>query len=707
MIGLADGTILLRDLATGAERQRLQEHRAPVASLSLAAAGGRMASGDEGGVVKVWQAESDGAWVCLRTMAIDRMGVPNDKVIRSAAEPVSVVLSSDGKWLFISSINQPGVALWDLTRGTRSRTFEAPAAGTLGGLALSPDGQFLAAKYKRDRILVWEVANGALKHNIPSDVGAVIDLVFSGNGHYLAYVGESGGDLLGVPGFQRLSFARFGFSTSVRFSPDEKMVAFVDTQNGAIRLWEFATNREAAVLKQPGVDVIRFSKDGQFLVGGEPWNLMVRIWDLAAAREKLAIGAHVGGAPGLAFSPDGRHLASAGKDRAVRIWDPADGRLVHELTGFRGEVETIAFNPDGSLLATGDWSGGIRFWQVPSWHELPAPKHPLGPTIWACAFSPDGRYFAACGQGGFVLWKMVASAPAGRANSRLVLEPVARRSDQQISSLAFSPAGNLLAWTAGQRLHLWDVSNSQSYPFPPLMVNVAQRNLAFSRDGKLLALIRHGGVPEVWNVVTRKRVYPSSPDDFRGARERGLGGIVALSPDDTWLAVSGAITIWDLRRRELLLALPQEQSVNWALAWSPDRQRLAAGFSDGSLVIWNIPRIRAQLAEIGLDWHDSPAPRRLPSRPSPQVNRYRWKPPGCSCWSSSAPPRRPWPPWETFAGSISPPWMAPIGMRESPSCSTIPRPVRPTRSGSAPRRMPRAGSSSPDRSISLITMALA
>jgi hypothetical protein len=132
------------------------------------------------------------------------------------------------------------------------------------------------------------------------------------------------------------------------------------------------------------------------------------------------------------------------------------------------------------------------------------------------------------------------------------------------------------------------------------------RNLAFCRDGKLLAFIRQGGVPEVWNVITRQRVYPSGPDDFRGARERGHGGVVALSPDDTWLAADGAITIWDLHRRELVLALPEDQGVNWALAWSPDRQRLAAGFSDGSLVLWNIPRIRAQLAQIGLDWQDAP-----------------------------------------------------------------------------------------------------
>jgi WD40 repeat protein len=366
-------------------------------------------------------------------------------------------------------------------------------------------------------------------------------------------------------------------------------------------------------LKQADVEVIRFSKDGRFLLGSERWHgTMVRIWDLAAAREKLVIGAHVGGTPGLAFSPDGRHLASAGKDRTVRIWDPASGRLVHELTGFRGPVETVAFSPDGSLLATGDWSGGIRFWQVPSWQELPALKHPLGPIIWACAFSPDGRYFAACGHGGLLLWKVVASTAAGRANSRMVLEPVARQSGQHISSLAFSPVGNLLAWTPryGARLRLWDVGNSQPYPFPPLVANVFLRNLAFRRDGNLLAFIRQGGVPEVWNVVTRQQIYPSGPNDFRGARERGLGGVIGLSPDDAWLAVQGAvqgaITIWDLRRRELVLALPEEHGHNWSLAWSPDGQRLAAGFSDGSLVLWNIPRIRAQLAQIGLDWHDAP-----------------------------------------------------------------------------------------------------
>jgi WD40 repeat protein/serine/threonine protein kinase len=598
-LGLEDGALLLRDQATGMTIARLQEHKASVGSLSFDASGNRMASADSTGTVKVWQANSESGWVCLRTISIDQRS------------PCSVVLTSDGESLVSYASPQPAVTLWKLADGTRTTTFKLPGPGTLRGLALSPDNMLLAAGYndKQDhRILAWDVPRGELQHNVASELGRVLDIAFSGNGKYLAYGGDEGGAVLSAPRLQPLHLVRFGPADSVHFSPDSMILALA--LGPELRLWEVTTNQEVAVLRSPWTNWVRFSKDGQALLAAS--DRTVRIWNLAAAREKLILREHVGGVPTVAFSPDGKFLASAGKDRAVRIWDPATGRLVHKLTGFDEAVETVAFSPDGALLATGDWAGGIRFWQIPTWQELPVLHHPLGPEIWACAFSADGRLFAACGQGGLVVWKVRPHPVGADPDVEPLLQQVARPSDRLVTSLCVSPDGNFLAWTTyestgrlGRDLHLWDVSNSRPYPFPALKTNGFVRNMAFYRDGKHLAFIRRDGPPEVWNVVTKEKLYPSGPDDFRGASERGLISAVALSPDDAWLAVQAmrpSICIWDMQKRELLLALPERHDYVWGMAWSPDRALLAAGFSDGTLVIWNIPKIRAQLAELGLDW---------------------------------------------------------------------------------------------------------
>src|SRR5262249_40514790 len=164
----------------------------------------------------------------------------------------------------------------------------------------------------------------------------------------------------------------------------------------------------------------------------------------------------------------------------------------------------------------------IRFWQVDSWQELPPPPHPLGPWIWACAFSRDGRFFAASGNRGVILWKIGASPADRRPEFGLLLHQVARLSQLDAWDISFSPDGTLVAWSGspGPRLHLWDVANSRAYLFPPLRVNSMARCLAFYRDGKHLAFIRKGGMPEVWNVVTKERVAPSGRGEFQGARER-------------------------------------------------------------------------------------------------------------------------------------------------------------------------------------------
>jgi WD40 repeat protein len=140
-------------------------------------------------------------------------------------------------------------------------------------------------------------------------------------------------------------------------------------------------------------------------------------------------------------------------------------------------------------------------------------------------------------------------------------------------------------------------------------------SLAFHSPSGQLGFIGPGLLPEFWDIASGQRAFSFGGDGFELASSQdlfggvvrgsggGRGGIMALSLDGSWLAQNGTmVRVWDVEKRELLLVLPEEPSVPWCFAWSPDRKLLAVGSPDGGLQIWNMPIIRSQLAEIGLDW---------------------------------------------------------------------------------------------------------
>jgi WD40 repeat protein len=126
------------------------------------------------------------------------------------------------------------------------------------------------------------------------------------------------------------------------------------------------------------------------------------------------------------------------------------------------------------------------------------------------------------------------------------------------------------------------------------------KSIAFLPDSRHLALIGPLGLPEVWDVATGEQVWAFSGETYEG----GIGiGIIALSADGAWLAQSAmAPRVWDLENKRLLFVLPEGRVRSTCFAWSPNKERLAIGYADGELVIWNVPKMRAHLAKIGLDW---------------------------------------------------------------------------------------------------------
>jgi hypothetical protein len=285
------------------------------------------------------------------------------------------------------------------------------------------------------------------------------------------------------------------------------------------------------------------------------------------------------------------------KDRTVRAWDPAGGRPLRTLSGHPGEVEAVAFSPDGSLLATGDLAGKLRVWDAQSWDLLTEANHGEPPgQIWRLQFGPQGEYLAAAG--GHVAGWTVRAAPGRVALERLFTLGIVPGSPGMIDLAARPGAPELVFLNRGGRLYSYDLSRADE-PRLVLHARVALRSLHFTPAGDRLTLITSGGTLGLWNWPEKKT------HDTRLRAES-----VALSADGRWAAVGQGgrkVAVVELPSGREVLALPAEGSDVWCLAWAPDGNRLAAGLSDGAVVVWDLEQVRARLAEFGLG---SPSTRR-------------------------------------------------------------------------------------------------
>jgi WD40 repeat protein len=237
---------------------------------------------------------------------------------------------------------------------------------------------------------------------------------------------------------------------------------------------------------------------------------------------------------------------------------------------------------------------------VPSLRELTEPI-PLGAVGQSCvAFSPDGSIVAASGGDGLGVWILGHDGPGHNARSGLSLERIGREPGGPSPYLCFSPDGTRIAWVDDfQTVKLWDVARRRAIPFRGPALFARWQSLGFLRDGRHLVMITQDRVAEVWDVDAGRRVFTL------GAAGEFAKSHVALSPDGRWFAgdhTTSAVAVWDVERWRRLFVLPEEHAPIAHLAWGPDGSRLAVGMKDGRVILWDLPQIRARLAELGVDW---------------------------------------------------------------------------------------------------------
>ncbi len=545
----------------------------------------------------------------------------------------AVAYSPDGKYLAVAG-QRNTLLLLDAASGKVVRTFRGHGFPVVA-VAFSPDGRRLASgsladdQYK-DELRVWDPADGREVFTVPGQHGGVTALAFSPDGARLA-IGEgnlrpSGKTANAVRVLDAATGAavhtlrsQIAMVNGVAFSPDGRTLVasgsyLLGSLNALARVlaWEADTGKELPPFPAghgPGVTGLAFSPDGKYLATAGR-DHTARVWDVATRRAVLTYYGHETALSGVAFSPDGGQVASAGLDRAVHIWDAATGKRRRTLLGHASAVFGLAYAPDGRRLASCAYSpawelgGELKVWDLTEEQAFRARQAHSG-LLTGLALSADGRRLASTGFDGAVrLWDADTLGPLwGHGLTR------------GVNKVAFSLDGKLLAARGSdRRLTAWDVATSGKVhklggPMPGLW------SVAFSPDGRRLAAETGGnifaegeGEITVWDLATEQKV----------ATLRGRS--VTFSPDGRRLAFGRrkTVVVHDLETRRDLLALGTHTTEVLVVAFDRDGGRIASGDRDRRVRLWDaatgrpLRELRGHTGSVwGLAFH--PGGRRLAS----------------------------------------------------------------------------------------------
>jgi WD40 repeat protein len=432
--------------------------------------------------------------------------------------------------------------------------------------------------------------NGHMLGQAISPLGAVYDLKFTPDGRHLIAGCEEGVVIWQVHGMVVRSFFRAGNVFSVDVHSGGRLLATCGQQ---IELWSFTSHLRLAAFQppQPGI-AVEFDADGKLLcaVGA---GAVLRAWPVMETPEKRSLDGHGAGVPTVAFSPEGRRLATGSKDGTARLWELASGKLLHTFPSPVTPIEAVAFSPDGAWLATGDVAGTVRIWDTRSGKQLAnciSRGRPPG-QVWQLQFAPQGKYLAAGGGQGLAVWEI------RRTHQGTTMPPFLRvvppDSNRTVYDLAIHPAGRELVFLnyAG-RLYRQELAPGAGPRPVDVPTRLQLRGLHFDRDGKRLTFAGRNGAIGVWDWTTGKMQLTCQ-------RASCLG----LDGAGRWVATSGptrSVLVYDLKTSRQHVTLPPEEADVWSTAWSPDGTRLAAGLSDGGVSVWNLEQVRARLADFGI-----------------------------------------------------------------------------------------------------------
>ncbi|HEV8487546.1 MAG TPA: hypothetical protein VGV87_28630 [Blastocatellia bacterium] len=367
----------------------------------------------------------------------------------------------------------------------------------------------------------------------------------------------------------------------------EKAVEVSDTFEARRSLFNILQSSPITLLyDQAGVNTVAFSPDGKTIASGGD-NGEVRLRDLGKLTQEgsLLQPGNDSRVLSIAFSPDRKLLASGSSDNNVRIWDATSGNEIRKLEGHSNYVLIVAFSPDGKFLASAGKDNTVLLWDVATWRLIDTLRAHRD-FVSSVAFSPDSQLLATAGKDNAILiWDVKTRRQLGR--------PLLGHKSG-VNSVAFSPDGSLVASGADDNtVVLWDLK-TRVIKTQLSDHTAAVTSIAFSPDGKLVASGSDDRTVLVHDVSTGNK-----HGSTLGGHNRYVSS-VAFSPDGRLLADASAdniIQLWDVSNDQpLSQLLAGEAGAVYSAAFSPDGRLLATGGEDG-VRLWNV-EIREEMSKL-------------------------------------------------------------------------------------------------------------